>query len=299
MESLPVTAVMLTKPSHEGMAVRAINDFLAQLNVPERTLLVYTDDATYGYELQKRFLSAGHRVVVTTYQRGLPLRDVLQASIGVAKTLGDYYVLWDDDNRYHPSRLERQLHNAEQTQGGRPSFLTGGVWHFFDTGELFVLQRDKRHENLRSRVIASTMLVHTRLLSASLVPVDRGGSPTSAFGQVVLMKYDTAPRPPGEWWWTVVGVRGDNASGYEWHRGRLSDRSRCMSRAWLGDNEVVVRHWLEQYEWDDPGLDVCGHDGMAFKFNPTRFTADDLPPIGDPEGVERVYEKISEGNENA
>jgi len=292
--TLPVIGVMLTQPSREGLAVRAITDFVNQ-TVPRKSLYVYTTDHDYAIRLMNRFMPQLGTVFVVAARPGSTPQDMLRAGLSQARETMGYVALWDDDIRHHPGRLERQT--VQTDDANRPSLLSSGVWHFFDSDELFVYRLDKRHEPLKVRLVGSTLVCRAERVTDDLIPVKYTGSPTHALGMSVVQRYD-AVRPTDEWWWMVFGVRGDNAGGYEFHRKWATNKDRCPSAAWLRENQVLLRHWLGQYAWDVPRLDVCGQDGVAFQFEPPTLWGPEVPPVGEPEGFERVREVLQEETNN-
>lgn len=207
------------------------------------------------------------------------LRDVVTD----AAVRGGYLALWDDDDLYHPLRLRRQLDQI--VLGTEPPtplcFLSAAMYYFPDTAELFVADLERRHHPLPTRVIPSTLLCRVDAVdagahpAAAVLPHADVASPTDRFARAVLGRRD-AVRPEGEWWWMVKAVPQDNPD-YDRHRRTVTDVARGKPAAWLSARRALVCHWLDQYPWDGD-LDVCGPDGVAFRYSPAARWPDDLPP---------------------
>jgi len=108
-----------------------------------------------------------------------------------------------------------------------------------------------------------------------------------------VQRRGNSQRLPGEFALVMVGVRGDNAQGYEYHR-ELVSGSRGRPVQWLMERRSLLRWWLDDYEIEAGGLWVCGVDGVAFRYTPAVPPAD-LPDVGQPQGINRISELLDGG----
>ncbi len=290
-----ITAVLLARADRIGLAVRAAYNFQQQ-TYQDKTLVVCGDDATIA-ELKAAEVRA---TFVAHPNLGVPCSLKLLASVATEQVMategGTWVTFWDDDILFHPGRLTAQLSVAQK---GLPSFLCSSFWHYYDTDELFAYCLERRNETLQERVIPTTMVAHfTDLLPFALkekpMPVERqyGRSPTGTLARSVLHRCKDGTRLFDQWWWAVVGVRGDNASGYDWHR-HWVNTPKCRDVAWFNANREAVIERLAAFPFDRP-LELCGRDGVAYSYIPENRWPEGTLPIGGPTGIEIVREGLHE-----
>lgn len=285
----PITALCLTRPGREGLALRAIGSFLAQRRVPNARMLLAGHDPA----LLERLLAC-HPAAVAQGRlsmlglAGSSVETLLRRAVTALKASatgdGDLLALWDDDDTSHPLRLARQ---AERVQAQLPCFLSTAFWHFYDSQELFIYEFEVRHRDLQTRILPGTLVVRLADMRPEDTSWNRQGSPTVALGRAVQKRCNSV-RLAEEFGWLKIGVRGDNAQGYEAHRSwSTTDKARPVD--WLVARRTLICHWLDGYAFDPGPLDVCGRDGVAFRYEPGCAQAG-MPPVGEPIGIHRVTE---------
>jgi hypothetical protein len=292
--SEPLTAIMLTQTGRAGLVRRAAENFLAQKYEGDSELQIYPDNKAALEEVTQALtgLKNAQRVGLNVPTgESTTLSWLLGQAVTAAKRRGGLLAIWDDDNQCHPLRLARQ---ADAVKSKRICLLSSAVWHFFDTAELFVADREKRHEDLQGRIVHCSLVARVEDVPDPHPKwAWKGTSPTTLLARVTQSAHDSE-RCVGEWWWMAVGVRGDNANGYEWHR-RYGATERSADARWLTDRRTMIEWRLDDFRWDGPmQLDVCGRDGMAFKFTPRGGWPATFPPVGSPQGIEVVTEQVEE-----
>ena len=130
-----ISCLTITQPPRLDLLRRAVADFARQV-YPERELLIVHDaDANFGRELEAlagAYTNAIVRVVAAPPGRTLgELRNV-----GIDAAGGDFVCQWDDDDRYHPLRLELQW-NALVRENAACCVLSDQLHWFTDRGELY------------------------------------------------------------------------------------------------------------------------------------------------------------------
>lgn len=269
---------MLTRPGREAWVRRALASLEAQRDVAVSLFLAgCTPD--HGESYAEEY--AGR--LDATYAAAAAGPAAFLRAVVSSRRADEFVALWDDDDLYHPLRLRRQLDQI--VLGTEPPtplcFLSAAMYYFPDTAELFVADLERRHHPLPTRVIPSTLLCRVDAVdagahpAAAVLPHADVASPTDRFARAVLGRRD-AVRPEGEWWWMVKAVPQDNPD-YDRHRRTVTDVARGKPAAWLSARRALVCHWLDQYPWDGD-LDVCGPDGVAFRYSPAARWPDDLPP---------------------
>ncbi len=293
-----IVGICMTQPGREGLACRAVYNWLQQ-TYRDRELLVYGPAKPIAAIRDACAYAAVRRNAGVTYV-GVDnghLIDYYSAAMSFAVAMKSAMVcFWDDDDQYHRDRLVRQ---AASVQPGKPSLMSAAMWHYLDTNELFISDIEKRHVPLDRRVLWGTMLAATSDL-ASNTRLRPGGNLGHQIARDVFKRTGSNPaRSTGEWWWTKFGVRGDNAQGYEAHRALTSSAERTPSAAWLLERRVFIEARLREYLWEGEIVSVCGADGEAFEAELTAKmfvdnTPMNLPPIGEPTGLNRQQEKVPE-----
>jgi len=130
-----ISCFTVTQEGRQGVLARAIADFCIQ-TAPERELVIVHDG---GHELHAAVLDLARagdgaliRVVQVAGKRTLgALRN---AAIDAAR--GDYVCQWDDDDRFHPQRLNVQLEALRSTKSDC-SFLCDQLHLFADVREMY------------------------------------------------------------------------------------------------------------------------------------------------------------------
>lgn len=127
-----ISCIMVTQPSRLPLAALAIGDFLRQTH-PDRELVVLHDgDDVCDAALRAVTADASVRIVCERHGSTLgTLRNV-----AVRACNGDFVCQWDDDDRYHPRRLELQW-QALQSERAEFCFLVDQLHLFTASGELF------------------------------------------------------------------------------------------------------------------------------------------------------------------
>lgn len=118
MASMLVSCTTVTQPGRIGLLGHAVADFLAQ-NHPQRELVIVHDGGGAFHQdilaLLAKTMPAGIAPPVRVHAEspGLPLGTLRNAAVRHAQ--GEWVCQWDDDDRYHPRRIELQLAAALET----------------------------------------------------------------------------------------------------------------------------------------------------------------------------------------
>lgn len=123
---------MVTQPSRLPLAALAIGDFLRQTH-PDRELVVL-HDGDDACDSALRTMTGDTSVHVVRERQGATLGILRNAAVRACH--GDFVCQWDDDDRYHPRRLELQWH-ALQSEHADFCFLADQLHLFSASGELF------------------------------------------------------------------------------------------------------------------------------------------------------------------
>lgn len=260
---------MLTRPERESLAEKAIDSFAAQ-TYRYAQLEIHGPNGDYLDRLVERATGAFRLVVCPVCTD--PIAG-LQKIIDY-RAITEYFAIWDDDDLSHPDRLQRQV-DAIEAENMSQSFLTSALWYFRDSAELFTYDLEERFRHLSTRVVPQSLVCRTtELAGIKLRPGP--GSPTRRLALQVLGNRPAA-RINNEWWWMIVGVGEDNASGYAAHRLPATNPKRSASVSLQRSRKVLFKHWLRDYPSLPAGLTVCGHDGIAFELEDSGDASESCP----------------------
>lgn len=127
-----ISCIMVTQPSRLPLARFAIADFLRQTHVDRELVVLHDGDDACDAEL--RGLASDSRVRILRENPGAALGTLRNRA--VVSAAGDFVCQWDDDDRYHPRRLELQW-NALHDVRADFCFLVDQLHWFPDRCELF------------------------------------------------------------------------------------------------------------------------------------------------------------------
>lgn len=283
-----ISCFMVTGKHRIGLAQRAMLSFSEQTHV-DRELFIAVADRAALEQLRQFSLGLNCEIyVVDLKAHELYEGTMLSALKVLRKTItGDWWTMWDDDNLCHPQRLERQLSDCRPD---RPCFMSQGVYHFFDTDELFVVDAEKLGGKLPSRVIPYTMMIHRSAWKSWVNPEKT--HPLIKLLERMLNKREPVTIIRHEYQWIVVGVRRDNLRGYSTHRAIAVGGSLPGMQLLVPTTRDRIEKALDAYVWPADQLSVCGSDGMSFIYQPIRIWPAGLLPVGDPvDGVVRIVEQ--------
>ena len=130
-----ISCFTLTQEGRLPLLARAVADFSRQ-TVLERELVVLHDGGTPFHEGVLRLAQErdGARISVVRAPAGQKVGTLRNAVIDA--TCGEYVCQWDDDDRYHPRRLEVQL-DALRSAKSDASFLCDQLHLFAATREMY------------------------------------------------------------------------------------------------------------------------------------------------------------------
>lgn len=149
-----ISCLTITREARFHQLARAVECFHRQ-TVGEKELVVVHDESE-AFDQELRRLAGAYpddEISIHRAQRGLPLGALRNLSLSFAR--GGLVCQWDDDDLYHPERLEMQLRTLEE-KGADFCFLTDQLHYFEPTGELF--WDDWQVEGYPGSLIQGTML---------------------------------------------------------------------------------------------------------------------------------------------
>lgn len=135
LSGFPLVSCLCITRGRPDFLRRAVETYLRQ-TWPRKELVVVVDARGETDWVDSFF----HEFPQPEIRRDLPppvahLGALRNRSVDLA--LGDYVAVWDDDDWYHPRRLEIQMRGL-LAAGAEACFLADGMHYFEDSGELFL-----------------------------------------------------------------------------------------------------------------------------------------------------------------
>lgn len=130
-----ISCLTVTREGRLASLQRAVADYHGQ-TYRERELVIVHDGgaAFHGQVVEAACVAGGRDVTVHRAPSGLRLGQLRNVAVDLAR--GAYVCQWDDDDRYHPQRLELQF-GAMRADNGDFCFLTDQLHLFADTRTLY------------------------------------------------------------------------------------------------------------------------------------------------------------------
>jgi glycosyltransferase involved in cell wall biosynthesis len=286
-DSGTIIGICISRPDRLGLLCRSIRSFNAQTYLNKKLLIIINDE---NYEREIVTRNDMSNAALLMVHQPVSLHDMVIVGLRAALDCGKYVMFWDDDDVSHPDRLVRQISGCMPLS---PCYLSGAMYHYFDSNELFTIDYEERYRDMWTRIVETSMVAYADDLRALDLPraLRRKTQPAAAIGRSLMDKQKHLYNCPYEWWWMKVGIRGDNLQGYENLRRKTGNTAQCVSSLTLLRRLSFIETNLDRYIWDGP-VDVCGHDGRAFVYNPTQQHYPQIPAIGDNSEVEQVVENL-------
>lgn len=128
MKTYPMISCVCVTRRRPNLLQRAVHCFLSQTYSNKELIILYeTDDDESAWVVASLLHEPNVRGVAVSHNTKLPLGELRNKSIQHCR--GEYFCQWDDDDWYHPRRLEIQFNAIYQT-GLQASVLTR--WLLFD-----------------------------------------------------------------------------------------------------------------------------------------------------------------------
>jgi len=132
-----ISCLCITRGDRPAMLADAISDFCAQ-TFPDRQLLIVHDSDDKIHQVIEQ-LVASHSTALIRVEKvpaGLSLSLGMLRNHAIACADGDWVCQWDDDDRYHPERLQLQW-DCAQKQGAAVNYLVDQLHWFRQESLLF------------------------------------------------------------------------------------------------------------------------------------------------------------------
>jgi glycosyltransferase involved in cell wall biosynthesis len=251
-----ISCVTITQPGRNRLLAEAVADFSAQTFADRELLIVHDGEAAFGADVNAIVTQFSSRAAATI--RVISASNTPRFSLGELRNIatreaaGDWICQWDDDDRYHPERLELQW-NAAQSQGAAFCFLVDQLHWFEATSELF--WEDWQAETYPLNFVQGSLLARRDWLPS--YPALTRGEDTPVCWQIARGAENgdyTIARLRGAGWSYVYRHHGGNAWDEAHHRAISTARS--MSPARLHGALYSLQTRLAEYQPRLPALNM-------------------------------------------
>ena len=251
-----ISCITITQAGRERLVADAIADFAQQTWADRQLLIVHDGDAALHERLGALIADAGIH-----YEHCAPIRVHREAvgqslgalrNVATAHALGDWICQWDDDDRYHPMRLQLQWQAALDEQA-ECCFLVDQLHWFCDDGRLY--WDDWHGEPYPINFVQGTLLCKQSRMPR--YPELRRGEDTGATWALLRASYEApfaVARLRGAGWCYVYRYHGANAWEAEHHAAIAA--AKHLSPAQLVGRQAALKKALSEYRPALPPLSM-------------------------------------------
>lgn len=261
MQDSPLISCLCVTHNKPELLKRAIRCFQRQSYPHKELIIVYEEGDMASHKLAMSIQSETIRPVLITNQPKLTLGQLRNIAVDVCK--GDYFCQWDDDDWYHPLRIELQW-QAIRRSNKPASALT--YWLMFDTltGDAYCSHH---------RIWEGSILCKTDIARTTIRYPDFEKGEDNLFIHQLYTTYGICHLPLPFLY--VYTYNGHNTWGYDHFMG-LFEKANKLSR----HSSDIIRQTLDESQpdsllKDDTLLDEIEH--VIFRNHLPSF-----PPVSDP-----------------
>lgn len=252
-----ISCLTISTASRWPLLRQAIVDFSRQTFADRELVIVYEGDRAFSSHLEQEIASYSSLLRVRLHPA--PPEQTLGAlrNLSVSLAEGELVCQWDDDDRHHPLRLQRQM-DALAGEAADACFLVDQMHLFMATQEIFWEDWDR--EPYPMNLIPGTLLA--KKLQLPQYPDEPRGE-DSALISGLLRDERRIARLRGAGWLVIYRYHGDNAWDYAHHR--AITRAKHVRAARILSHESALRNRLS--EFDPPlGPMTMPHEAGQLRF---------------------------------
>ncbi len=246
-----ISCLCVTRGDRLGLLAEAIGDYRRQ-TFPDRELLVLHDgdDARHRAILALAEAGAGAPIRVEQVAPGLRLGGL--RTLAIERARGDWICQWDDDDRYHPLRLQMQWDSAA-AEGAAVNYLADQL-HWFRPDGLLCWD-DWDSEPYPMNLIQGTILARRDVLPPYPdLPAGEDTAQTYALLRDAAERGFGVSRLRGAGWCYVYSYHGGNVWDAAHHR--AISAAKHLKPARLLPRLPALRARLAEYEPALPPLRI-------------------------------------------
>jgi glycosyltransferase involved in cell wall biosynthesis len=252
--------VTLPVPERLGFAKRSIDDFCRQTLANKNLVLVLSGGVEPIHKAIRDYVeSLGRKdIQVHTLPPEMNLGQLRNFTLETAR--GDVFCHWDDDDLYHPERLERQL--ALLLEGNYEAVYLQEVMQYFPGSNVLYWTNWRATE---AAAHPATLMVRRETAKEAIKYPTEGGTARlgedSVAARALLARGRVGYLPAMPHLYVYVS-HGAN-SWHDGHHRMLADKL-AISQALLRRREAEIRQGMAPHGFAKDSLSVVGNNGPAF-----------------------------------
>lgn len=248
-----VACICVTQEGREKLLARSIRSFESQTYPYKRLVVIADGDPDYIRRL--RFVVGPKHQLIAVQWSGVPLGRLRNIALDSCKD--DFATAqWDDDDQYHPERLDRQMSGIITCHA---SFLGDQLHYLADTNEVY--WTDWSHSaKSKDQIIPGTIVAK---VSDLRYPSDDRKHEDSHLRDEILARKLPIHLVWGKGWLYLRTYHGKNTWERSHHMAGIRARAHPISV--LLKQRAVLTDAVRTYEWDQPTVQIMGRDGWAFE----------------------------------
>lgn len=220
------------------MLRESVGDFARQTHESRELIILHDGGSAFDEDVRQVGLEfGGHASIEVHAVKRMPLGALRNAAGALAR--GDLVCQWDDDDRYHPHRLQLQ-HDALMSEGADFCFLSDQLHFYRASGEMF--WDDWHDQPYPLNFIQGTLMGRREKMPA--YPDLALGEDTGACLEILRAGHKIC-RLRNQGWCYIYVHHGANAWSGEHHR--AISQANSLSAARLMARLGVVRQRLAEY----------------------------------------------------
>ncbi|MCP4132624.1 MAG: glycosyltransferase family 2 protein [bacterium] len=249
MNKLPKVSCLTVTLDRLEFLKRAIRCFCDQ-SYPNKELVIVTEGAVaYKKKIHDHVTDLNRMDIRLEFLDGSDYNLGKVRNISVACANGDLICQWDDDDLFHPLRLEIQINDMIQKKC-QVSFLTDQLQYFQDTHEMFWLNWNSAQCDML-RLIPGTLIMYkdSRFSYPETGENAVKGEDSGLLEQIYNHNIPIA-RLGGFGYLYVYTFHNENTFDYDHHRALAAERS--VPFEFFENNLTALREALEYYSVPKP-----------------------------------------------
>ncbi len=234
-----ISCLTVTQAGRLQQLRTAIGDFARQTQEDRELVIVHDGDQAFDAEVRALCSDwTGAAVHVHAFAQGATLGALRNHAVELAR--GEFICQWDDDDRYHPLRLELQV-DALAREGANFCFLSDQLHWFPERGEMTWDDWDREPYPLN---FVQGTLLGRRAAMPRYPEISRGED--TALCLSILQSGHRIARLRGFGWSYIYVYHGGNVWPQSHHAAIV--QAKCLGAAQLLGREKILRERLAAYD---------------------------------------------------
>lgn len=266
--TLPTVSCLLPTTDRFELFTRSVACYCRQTYSRTELVVVSNGEPEYRRRVEAHLRQLGRSDIRQVFVEGDDWTLGRLRNLTLESASGELVCQWDDDDLYHPLRIERQVTEL-LGQHAMSCFLSEMLQYFVDRNELYWTIWDIEPTwPIREQVIPGTLLCWRSV--AARYPESGPHSDRLEDMDFLdqLVTEGPVARISGEAYLYVYVFHGRNVWPFDHHWNIAHSWRKARSKSALRWARRDLERHLALFEWPQLELSVCGGDGRAFRSRP-------------------------------